>query len=88
MFDDSEDAKSILRDPFFAGVGGNGVDFVGLSGGFAVVHLGEGACFDGRLCEGEFGLSDGCVENGNGGPGRRCENEVVSVGCRFIVGLK
>ena len=83
----SEDAKPILWKPLFAGVGGNGVDFVEMSGGFAVIDLGEGASFNGNLCEGEFGFSDGRVENGNGGPGRRCENEVVNVGCRFVVGL-
>ena len=57
-------------------------------GGFAVVHLGEGACFDGHLCESEFGFGDGCVKYGYGGPCGRSEHEAVGVGGGFVVSLK
>ena len=46
LLNEPENAEPVMRKPFFAGVGGGGVDLVEVGGGLAVVHLCEGAGFD------------------------------------------
>ena len=59
-----------------------------MPGGFPVVHLSEGAGFNGQLSEGEPGLRNRGIKNGDGGPGGRGENKVVGVCGGFVASLQ